>query len=52
MGLTSAIQPWIKNIWKKIPESSKKKNFNLLHTDDYLHSIYIVLSILSNLEMI
>ena len=30
------------NIQKKIPESSKKKNLNLLHASNYLHSIYIV----------
>ena len=24
-------QLWIKNIWKKIPEISKKQNLNLLH---------------------
>ena len=29
-------QPWIKNIRKKIPESSNKQNLNLLH----LHCIY------------
>ena len=27
---------------KKVPESSKKQNLNLLCTGDYLHSIYIV----------
>ena len=44
---------------KKIPESSKKQNLNLLHTGNYLHCIYsylhiiyIVLGIISNLEMI
>ena len=30
------------NIQKKIPESSKKQNLNLLHASNYLHSIYIV----------
>ena len=45
-----------------IPESSKKQNLNLLHSSNYLHSIFIyiqlfasvniVLGILSNLEMI
>ena len=49
-----AKQLQIKNIWrkKKPPESSKKQNLNLLRTSNYLHSIYIVLGILSNLEMI
>ena len=44
---------------KKVPESSKKQNLNLLCTGDYLHSIYIVftatyivLGVVSNLEMI
>ena len=41
----------IKNIWKKIPESPQKANLNLPLTDNYLHSIYIVLGIVSNLEM-
>ena len=36
-------QQWIKNIGrKKIPESFKKQNLNLLCADNYLHSIYIV----------
>ena len=37
---------------KKIPESSKKQNFNLLQAVNYSHSISIVLSIISDLEMI
>ena len=45
-----------KHKWKifkgKIPESSKKQNLNLLQPINYLHSIYIVLSFISNLEMI
>ena len=46
-------QPQIENIWKKkIPESSKKQNLNFLHSSNYLHSIHIVLCIISNLEMI
>ena len=34
----------IKNIWKNIPESSKKQkqNLNLPHMGNYLHNIYIV----------
>ena len=44
----------IKNIpkKKKIPESSKKQSLNLLPAGNYLHSIYIILGIISNLEMI
>ena len=30
----------------KIPESSKKQNLNLPHTSNYLHSIYIVFTII------
>ena len=37
---------------KKIPESFKKQNLNLLHASNYFCSIYIVLGIISNLEMI
>ena len=37
---------------KKNPTSSKKQNLNLLHAGNYLHSIYIVLGIIGNLEMI
>ena len=35
-------QPQIKNIWekKRIIESSKMENLNLLHTSNYLHGIY------------
>ena len=33
-------------------ESSKKQNLNLPHASNYLHSIDIVLDIISNLEMI
>ena len=38
--------------WKKFLESSTKQNLNLQCTDNYLHSIYIVLGIIGNLEMI
>ena len=37
---------------KKFPKSSKKQNLNLSSTNNYLHNIYIVLGIISNLEMI
>ena len=37
---------------KKVPKSSKKQNLNLPHTSNYLYSIYIILGIISNLEMI
>ena len=32
-------------------ESSKKQSLNLPHASNYLHSIYIVLGIISNVEM-
>ena len=35
-----------------IPETSKKQNLNLPGADNYLHSIYTVLGIISNLQMI
>ena len=35
-----------------ILENPQKQNLNLLCTGNYLHGIYIVLSIISNLEMI
>ena len=37
---------------KKIPQSSKMWNLNLLRISSYLHSIYIVLGIISNQQMI
>ena len=37
---------------KKVPQSSREKKLNLLGTDNYLHSNYIVLGVTSNLEMI
>ena len=41
-----------KNICKKnSPESSKKQNLNLLSDSNYLHTIYIVLGVISDLEM-
>ena len=43
-------QPQIKNIWEKIPECSKKQNLNLSFISSYLHGIYIVFSIISNLQ--
>ena len=46
-------QLWVKNTReKKNPESSPKQNLNLPYAGNYLHSIYIVLGIISNLEMI
>ena len=42
----------MENIWKKISEISRKQNLNLLYISNFLHSIYIVLGIISNLEMI
>ena len=44
----------IESIWekKKIPESPKKQNLNLPCSGNYLHSIYIVVGITGNLEMI
>ena len=34
----------------KTPENSKRQKSNLPHIDNYLHSIYIVLVIVSNLR--
>ena len=45
-------QPQIKDIWKKIPESSQKQNLNFPYTSNYLHSMYVVFGIISNLEMV
>ena len=54
--------PWVPHPWiqptvdqkylKKIPEISKTQNLNLLCASNRLHSICIVLGIISNLEMI
>ena len=44
-------QLWIKYILKN-PESDKRRNLNLFHTSNNLHSIYIVLGIINNLELI
>ena len=54
MGFASvnSTYPGSKIFEKIIPESFKKENLNLQLTDNYLHSIYIVLGIRSNLEMI
>ena len=41
----------IKNTLKKIQESSKKQNLDLLHTNNYWHSIDIVLGIRSHLDI-
>jgi len=45
-------QTRIENIRRHIPESSKKQNLTLPCPVKYLHSIYRVLGIVSNLEMI
>ena len=45
-------QPQIANICKKIPESSKKQNLNLLHAGNYLHRICIISGIICNLKVI
>ena len=42
----------LKNICEKFRKFSKNQNLNLLHTSNYLHSLYIDLGIVSNLEMI
>ena len=42
----------IENVFKKIPELSKKQSLNLLCASNYLHSIYIVLLITNKLEVI
>ena len=39
-------------ILEKIQKVTKKPNLNLPHAGNYLHSIYIMLGMLSNLEMI
>ena len=54
----SLLYPWVlhlqvhsttkQKLLKKIPGSSKKKNLTLLHADNYLNSIYIVLGFVSN----
>ena len=44
-------QPWIETNFL-ISESSKKQNLNLPCASNYLYSIYIVLGIISNLELI
>ena len=43
----------MENIWEKnSPENFKKQNLNLSRDGNYLHTIFIVLGIISNLEMI
>lgn len=41
-----------KTIWGDNVESPKKQNLNFPHIGNYLHRIYFVLAIRSNLEMI
>ena len=45
-------QSRMENIWKKIPKISRKQNMDLPHAGNYLHSVYIALGIIRNLEMI
>ena len=45
-------EPWTENIQEKNSSNFQKANLDLLHIDHYLHSIYIVLGIISNLKMI
>lgn len=57
-----SLYPWIPHLQiqptgsrkylKKIPEISTKQNWYLQHIGNYLHDIYIVLGIISNLELI
>ena len=42
----------LKIFGEKNPEISKEQNLNFPCASNYLHNIYIVLSIISNLEMI
>ena len=44
----------IENIWggERVSECSKKQNLNLPHAGNYLHSIYIVSGLISNLQII
>ena len=44
-------RPWTKNSWGKKFQGSKKKTLTL-SVSNYLHNIYIVLGIISNLDMI
>ena len=45
-------QPGVKNVQKEnIPETSKQQNLNFLYASNFLHSIYIVLGIISNPKM-
>ena len=52
-SLDSASRLWIKNTKKKkkITESSQNENLDLQSVGNYLLRIYIVLSIMSNLEV-
>ena len=55
-SVSTGVHPWIQpnmeqNLKKIIPESSKKPNLNLPCMGNYLHSIHIVLGIMSNPEM-
>ena len=45
-------QQLFENIQKKKFQKVSRSNLNLLHTDSYLHSIQVVLGVISNLDMI
>ena len=56
-SVSTSVHPWIQpnmeqNLKKRIPESSKKPNLNLPRIGNYLHSICIILGIMSSPEMI
>ena len=42
----------LENTQLEIPESSKKQNLNLSWSSNHLHSVYIVLGTINDLEMI
>ena len=45
-------QQLFENIQEEKFQKVSKSNLNLLHTDSYLHSIQVVLGVISNLDMI
>ena len=51
VSINSTNHGW-RMLGEKNPGSSEKQNLNLPGTGDYLQSIYFVLGIISNLEMI
>ena len=44
-------QPTADEKYFKNTESSRKQNLNLLHAGNYLYNIFIVLGVISNLEI-